>query len=1044
MKTERSRCATKACMRKNSMTKKPRYGNFEGCPHKLDKLPKGGGRVSGVCGRGSAGARMSAVAALLFVGMMRQGVFANDNYLGGSWPNSATITLNTANTGGGANITTAENGFPVLIRLLSAQSAIFTQALPNGQDIRFASSTGTHLPYQIEYWNKAADSAIIWVKVDIQANNNTQYIMMYWGNASAGDSSSTGPTPVGNPFSNGFLAVYHLNETANTTPNGYADATGVYTATGYNMVSGDQVPAQVGNGQNFGNGLLGKRLSIFGSPSGTGCTINVSAVNASGSIATVSAAPVTGGSGYVVGDRLLVSGGDGGIVSVASVSGGVVTGVSLDGNNNSTPGSNCTLNITAPGGVVTGASIAAAGTGYFVGDILTITGGNGDATVQVTAGNTTNGGNNGEGVGAISIISGGTGYATGTPIATTNNNFYTTGTKATTNLGAGINFGGAPNITCSAWAWSNGNSNQDNIISMSSGTNGSYIDFNRKDASNLNLSGGANASGTKDDWTTDNGFPDPSTSWMHVGVTKTSAGAAVFYVNGIARTTTTNNIPLGTPTYDFNEIGAKFYANWGQWFQGKLNEVQISNVVRDAGWMSLCYQSQQTSPTWMTISIATTPFVTTQPTNQSTTVGSTATFSVAAGGSPPLSYQWYKGTPGSGTPVGTNSNSYTTPPTVAGDNGTTFYCVVSNSYSPPTAQSNTATLAVCTTAPSISVPPSNQTVNAPATANFTVSASCAAAYQWLRYNGSSWVNVSTTDGSTGQTAASYTTGPTSSGDNGAQFRCLVSNALGPDTSTAATLTVNCPSPITQQPVSPPTDTAGQNATFSVGTSGSGLTYQWQRLNAGGTTWANVTTGIGANTATYSFTTATADNGAQFRCQVTAGPCVTNSNAALLIVCTPPGTLQQQPVSWAGIAGSTASFSIVIAAGVTSPAYQWQRSNDTGKTWAAVPTGNGSGATPTYTFVAQATDNAAEFRCVITGACGTTTSIVATASVCSPPSITTQPAPQNVTDGATATFTVVRAEAEPTLTNGNPALTPARAGAMWQRAAMRQHLPLLPA
>ncbi len=83
------------------------------------------------------------------------------------------------------------------------------------------------------------------------------------------------------------------------------------------------------------------------------------------------------------------------------------------------------------------------------------------------------------------------------------------------------------------------------------------------------------------------------------------------------------------------------------------------------------------------------PSITTQPSNQSVTVGQTATFSVAATGTTPLSYQWQKGT----TPIsGATSASYTTPATISADDGSQFQAVVSNSLGSMT--SNTATLRV--------------------------------------------------------------------------------------------------------------------------------------------------------------------------------------------------------------------------------------------------------------------------------------------------------------------------------------------------------------
>ncbi len=85
----------------------------------------------------------------------------------------------------------------------------------------------------------------------------------------------------------------------------------------------------------------------------------------------------------------------------------------------------------------------------------------------------------------------------------------------------------------------------------------------------------------------------------------------------------------------------------------------------------------------------TAPQITTQPANQTVSVGQTATFSVVATGSPPLQYQWRKG--GSAI-TGATASSYTTPATVIGDNGSSFTVIVSNATGSMT--SNAATLTV--------------------------------------------------------------------------------------------------------------------------------------------------------------------------------------------------------------------------------------------------------------------------------------------------------------------------------------------------------------
>ena len=99
------------------------------------------------------------------------------------------------------------------------------------------------------------------------------------------------------------------------------------------------------------------------------------------------------------------------------------------------------------------------------------------------------------------------------------------------------------------------------------------------------------------------------------------------------------------------------------------------------------------------------PSITTQPASQTVTVGQTATFSVTASGTAPLSYQWRR----NGTAIsGATSASYATPPATISDSGSPFAVTVSNSTGSVT--SNTAILTVDATPVAITVNPNNATV----------------------------------------------------------------------------------------------------------------------------------------------------------------------------------------------------------------------------------------------------------------------------------------------------------------------------------------------
>ncbi len=274
-----------------------------------------------------------------------------------------------------------------------------------------------------------------------------------------------------------------------------------------------------------------------------------------------------------------------------------------------------------------------------------------------------------------------------------------------------------------------------------------------------------------------------------------------------------------------------------------------------------------------TLTVVALPTITAQPSPQTVNVGETATFSVTASGAS-LTYQWQKD---SVDISGATSATYTTPTTVAGDNGKTFRCVVTNLAGSVNSDGALLTVDIPATAPSITTQPSNQTVNLGETATFSVVASGTAplSYQWQKNSGAGFNDIS------GATLASYTTPATVEGDNGATFRCVVTNSVDHATSNGATLTVDIPPTapsITTQPT-PQKVKRGQTATFTVVASGSApLSYQWQK---------NGVDIPGATSATYTTpATVASDNGATFLCIVTNSVDHATSNSVKLTVASP--------------------------------------------------------------------------------------------------------------------------------------------------------------
>jgi len=266
-------------------------------------------------------------------------------------------------------------------------------------------------------------------------------------------------------------------------------------------------------------------------------------------------------------------------------------------------------------------------------------------------------------------------------------------------------------------------------------------------------------------------------------------------------------------------------------------------------------------------SSAVAPTITTQLINQTVTAGQTAMFTVVAGGTAPLNYQWQK----NGVNIaGATASSYTTLATATTDSGSTFDVVVSNTAGSVTSAAAKLTVNAAVVAPTITTQPVNQTVTEGQTATFGVVAGGTAplSYQWQK-NG---VNI------TGATGSSYTTPATVTTDSGSTFDVVVSNTAGSVTSAAAKLTVNATvvaPTITTQPVSQ-TVTAGQTATFTVVAGGTAtLSYQWQKkgVNIAGATGSSYTTPA----------TATTDSGSTFDVVVSNTAGSVTSNAATLTV-----------------------------------------------------------------------------------------------------------------------------------------------------------------
>ncbi len=286
--------------------------------------------------------------------------------------------------------------------------------------------------------------------------------------------------------------------------------------------------------------------------------------------------------------------------------------------------------------------------------------------------------------------------------------------------------------------------------------------------------------------------------------------------------------------------------------------------------------------------------------------------------------------------------------------------------------------------------------------NATISVAATASsptYQWQvsTDNGANWGPVA------GATAATLTLNAVTTSMNGNQYRAVISNACPSSiTSDAVVLTVSASASINAQPQNA-SGCVGTPASFTVGATGSTLTYQWQVSTDNGVTWTDIS---GATAATYTIASvASAQNNNQYRAVVfSCGPTGTNSAAATLTV-SAAVNITTQPSAVTVCENANATFT--AAATGSGVAYQWQVSTNNGGTWSNIA---GQTATTLTLTNVSTTLNNNQYRVVVTGTCSPSgvNSNAAILTVNTLVTISAQPQPVIICAGLNASFSVTAA------------------------------------
>ena len=409
-----------------------------------------------------------------------------------------------------------------------------------------------------------------------------------------------------------------------------------------------------------------------------------------------------------------------------------------------------------------------------------------------------------------------------------------------------------------------------------------------------------------------------------------------------------------------------------------------------------------------TLTIDAPPVITLQPVAASVCDGANAVFNVATTGSG-VTYQWRENNGSTNTNLfnntvysGATSETLTVKASLS-LNGYRYTCVMSSGVC--TVNSDNGGSLTVKALPGIVTQPIDKTVCEGLNTIFSVSASNVPSlgYRWqVDFTGLGYVDLTESAVYQNVFGASLQIVGATTSMNGYKYRVKVGTCAPDLFSNPVTLTVNTLPTITTSPTNK-TICPGENATFTVTATGTGLTYQWQRDTGNGL--SNIP---GGTTSTFTEAiVASSFNNYKYQCRVsgTCTPFATSTPATLTVNETKINT---HPANTTACVGDS-KILFVVASGA-SLSYQWKE--DKGQGFANVVDGGiYSGATTANLGLSGLTVamKGYKYQCVASGTCGTTpstsTSTFATLTV-NETKITNQPA--NVTScvGGTASFTVI--------------------------------------
>ena len=281
----------------------------------------------------------------------------------------------------------------------------------------------------------------------------------------------------------------------------------------------------------------------------------------------------------------------------------------------------------------------------------------------------------------------------------------------------------------------------------------------------------------------------------------------------------------------------------------------------------------------VSLMINTPPLIVIQPMNQITCSGDSVSFTVGASGSG-LIFQWRKGSVNlinSGNISGVNTATLTIDPVNVTDAALNYNVIVSGACTPPDTSLDVSL--VVNAAVIVTSQPLSQVVCTGDSVSFQVTATGTnLIYQWRKGT----LNLVNAGNISGVTTSVLTIDPATVFDGALDYNVIVSGAgCGDDTSANASLVVNTFAVIVLQP-GDQIACEGSSASFSVGATGSGVTYQWRK---GVVNLINTGNIFGATTATLTISPVNLSDAATDYNVVINGSCttgITSNNATLAV------------------------------------------------------------------------------------------------------------------------------------------------------------------